>query len=67
MEVVELLKEIKEKLDIIDKRLSKIEEMLAEEELSDEEIKELEEIAKACEEGRMKTYSIEEAKKILGL
>ncbi|RLI86799.1 MAG: hypothetical protein DRP01_03460 [Archaeoglobales archaeon] len=67
MEVVELLKEIKEKLDIIDKRLSKIEEMLAEEELSDEEIKELEEIAKACEGGRMKTYSIEEAKKILGL
>ena len=37
------------------------------EELSDEEIKELEEIAKACEEGKMKTYSIEEAKRILGL
>jgi acetylglutamate kinase len=67
MEVIELLKEIKEKLDVIDKRLSRIEEMLAEEELSEEEIRELEEIAKACEEGKMKTYSIEEAKKILGL
>ena len=33
------------------------------EELSEEEIRELEEIAKACEEGRMKTYSVEEAKK----
>jgi len=63
----ELLKEIKERLNVIDKRLSRIEELLAEEELSDEEIKELEEIAKACEEGKMKTYSIEEAKKILGL
>ncbi len=63
----ELLKEIKERLDIIDRRLSRIEELLAEEELSDEEIKELEEIAKASEEGKMKTYSIEEAKKILGL
>ncbi|WP_456328266.1 hypothetical protein [Archaeoglobus sp.] len=63
----ELLKEIKERLDIINKRLSRIEELLAEEELSDEEIKELEEIAKACEEGKMKTYTIEEAKKILGL
>jgi len=63
----ELLKEIKERLDVIDKRLSRIEELLAEEELSDEEIKELEEIAKACEEGKMKTYTIEEAKKILGL
>jgi len=67
MEVIELLKEIKEKLDVIDKRLSRIEEMLAEEELSEEEIRELEEIAKACEKGKMKTYSIEEAKKILGL
>ncbi|AKG91613.1 hypothetical protein GAH_01067 [Geoglobus ahangari] len=67
MSVVELLREIKEKLEIMDKRLSKLEEELLGDELTDEEIKEVEEIIEACKTGKMKVYTLEEAKKELGL
>ncbi len=67
MEVIEMLKRIESKLEQIDKRLRRIEEELFEEELTEEEIKEIEEIAKACESGEMKVYTLNEAKKELGL
>jgi DNA-binding MarR family transcriptional regulator len=63
-EVVKLLKEIKEKLEEMDKRLRKIEDELFDE-LSEEELKEVEEILKACKTGKMKTYTLEELKKEL--
>ncbi len=67
-EVVEILKEIKEKLEEMDKRLRRIEEELFEEEgLTEEDLREIEEIAKACESGRMRVYTLEEAKRELGL
>ncbi|WP_290901059.1 hypothetical protein [Ferroglobus sp.] len=65
-EVVEILKEIKEKLDEIDKRLKKIEEELFDE-LSEEELKEVEEILEACKTGKMKTYTLEELKRELDI
>jgi cob(I)alamin adenosyltransferase len=67
MSVVELLREIKEKLEIMDKRLSRLEEELLGDELTEEEIKEVEEIIEACKTGKMKVYTLEEAKKELGL
>jgi len=36
-------------------------------ELTDEEIREVEEIIEACKTGKMKVYTLEEAKKELGL
>ncbi|WP_202319591.1 hypothetical protein [Archaeoglobus neptunius] len=65
-EAIELLREIKLKLQEIDMRLRKIEEELFDE-LSEEELKEIEEITRACESGEMRVYTIEEAKKELGL
>ena len=47
-------------------RLRKIEEELFDE-LSEKELKEIEEIARACESGEMRVYTIEEAKRELGL
>ena len=67
MEVIEMLKRIESKLEQIDKRLKRIEEELFEEELTEEEMKEIEEIAKACESGEMKVYTLNEAKKELGI
>ena len=67
MSVVELLREIKEKLEIMDKRLSRLEEELLSDELTEEEIKEVEEIIEACKTGKMKVYTLEEARKELGL
>jgi len=67
-EVLEVLKRIENKLEEMNKRLRRIEEELfEEEELTDEELKEIEEIAEACESGKMKVYTLEEAKKELGL
>ncbi len=67
-EVLEVLKRIENKLEEMDNRLRRIEEELfEEEELTDEELKEIEEIAEACESGKMKVYTLEEAKKELGL
>jgi hypothetical protein len=65
-EVVEILKAIMNKLEMIDERLSRIEEELFEE-ISDEELREIEEIIEACESGKMKVYTLEEAKKELGI
>ena len=65
-EAIELLREIKLKLQEIDMRLRKIEEELFDE-LSEKELKEIEEIARACESGEMRVYTIEEAKRELGL
>ena len=65
-EVIEILKRIENKLEEMDKRLKRIEEELFDE-LSEEELREIEEIAEACERRGMKVYTIEEAKKELGL
>lgn len=65
-EVIEILKRMENKLNEIDERLKRIEEELFDE-LSEEELREIEEIAKACERGEMKVYTLEEAKKELGL
>ncbi|AIY91154.1 hypothetical protein [Geoglobus acetivorans] len=67
MGVVELLKEIKEKLEIMDKRLSRLEDELLGDEMTNEEIREVEEIIEACKTGKMKVYTLEEAKRELGL
>ncbi|WP_456369408.1 hypothetical protein [Geoglobus sp.] len=67
MSVVELLKEIKEKLEIMDKRLSRLEDELLGDEMADEEIRDVEEIIEACKTGKMKVYTLEEAKRELGL
>jgi len=67
MSVVELLREIKEKLEILEKRLSRLEEELLGDGLTEEEIKEVEEIIEACKTGKMKVYTLEEARKESGL
>jgi len=66
-EVVEILKRIENKLEEMDKRLRRIEEFFEEEELTEEDLREIEEIVEACKSGRMKVYTLEEAKKELGL
>ncbi len=58
-EVIDLLKEIKEKIEEIDKRLRRIEVELFDE-LSDEELKELEEDLKAYKEGKLELIDLEE-------
>ncbi len=65
-ETVELLREIKLKLEEIDRRLRRIEEELFDK-LSEEELKEVKEILEACKTGKMKTYSLEELKRELGI
>ena len=67
MSVVELLREIKEELEILEKRLSRLEEELLGDGLTEEEIKEVEEIIEACKTGKMKVYTLEEARKESGL
>ena len=61
-EVIELLKEIKGKLEEIDKRLKRIEEELFDE-LSEEELRELEEDLKAYKEGKLELIDLEEVEK----
>ncbi|RLI76751.1 hypothetical protein DRP05_12255 [Archaeoglobales archaeon] len=65
-EAVELLKEIKLKLEEIDKRLRRIEEELFDE-LSEEELEEIRRDIEAYERGELETISLEESKKELGL
>ena len=65
-EVIEILKRIENKLEEMDKRLKRIEEELFDE-LSEEELREVEEILEACKTGKMKTYTLEELKKELGI
>ncbi|WP_202318396.1 hypothetical protein [Archaeoglobus neptunius] len=65
-EAIELLRRIENKLEEIDRRLRRIEEELFDE-LSEEELKEVKEILEACKTGKMKTYSLEELKKELGI
>ena len=65
-EVIEILKRIENKLEEMDKRLKRIEEELFDE-LSEEELTEVEEILEACKTGKMKTYTLEELKKELGI
>ncbi len=62
MEVIEILKEIKEKLEEIDNRLRRIEEELFDE-LSEEELKELEEDLKAYKKGKLEMIDLEEVER----
>ncbi len=64
MEVIEILKRIENKLNEIDKRLKRIEEELFEE-LSEEELRELEEDLKAYKEGRLELIDLEEVERKL--
>ena len=66
-EVVEILKRIENKLEEMDKKLRRIEEFFEEEVLTEEDLRGIEEIVEACESGRMKVYTLEEAKKELGI
>ena len=61
-EVIELLKEIKNKLDRIDERLSRIEEELFDE-FSEEEFEGIQRDISAYEKGELKTITLEELKK----
>ncbi len=65
-EVIEILKRIENKLEEMDKRLKRIEKELFDE-LSEEELTEVEEILEACKTGKMKIYTLEELKKELGI
>ncbi len=65
-EVIGILRRIENKLEEIDKRLRRIEEEFFEK-LSEEELREVEEILEACKTGKMKTYTLEELKKDLGI
>ncbi|MET1123713.1 MAG: hypothetical protein ABWW66_00420 [Archaeoglobaceae archaeon] len=66
-EAIELLRRIESKLEEIEKRLRRLEEELIGDEITEDEFKEIEEIARACETGEMKVYTLKEAKKELGL
>jgi O-phosphoseryl-tRNA(Cys) synthetase len=63
-EVIELLKEIKNKLDRIDERLSRIEEELFDE-FSEDELEEIKRDIEAYEKGELETITLEELKKEL--
>jgi len=63
-EVIELLKEIKNKLDRIDERLSRIEEELFDE-FSEEELEEIKRDIEAYEKSELETITLEELKKEL--
>ncbi len=58
-ETVELLRRIESKLEEIDRRLRRIEEELFDE-LSEEELKELEEDLKAYKEGKLELVDLEQ-------
>ncbi len=62
-EVVEILKRLEE----MDKRLRRIEKLFEEEELTEEDLREIKETVEACKSGRMKVYTLEEAKRVLGI
>jgi len=66
MEVIEILKEIKEKLEVIDKRLRRMENELFDE-LSEKELEEIKKDIEAYERGELETTSLEELKKELGI
>ena len=63
-DVIELLKEIKNKLDRIDERLSRIEEELFDE-FSEDELEEIKRDIEAYEKGELETITLEELKKEL--
>ncbi len=63
-EAIELLREIKLKLEEMDRRLRRIEEELFDE-LGEEELKELEEDLKAYKEGKLELIDLEEVEKRL--
>ncbi|WP_457550806.1 hypothetical protein [Archaeoglobus sp.] len=65
-EVVEILRRIESKLDEMDKRLKRIEKELFDE-ISEKELEEIKEILEACKTGKMKTYTLEEVKRELGI
>ncbi|MBO8180836.1 MAG: hypothetical protein H0Z19_10250 [Archaeoglobus sp.] len=66
MEVIEILKEIKERLEEIDKRLRRMEEELFDG-LSEKELEEIKRDIEAYERGELETISLEELKKELGI
>jgi predicted nucleic acid-binding Zn-ribbon protein len=61
-EVIEILKRIESKLEEIDERLKRIEEELFDE-LSEEELRELEMDLKAYKEGKLEMIDLEEVEK----
>ncbi|WP_290596497.1 MULTISPECIES: hypothetical protein [unclassified Archaeoglobus] len=65
-EAIEILKEIKLKLEEIDKRLKRIEEEIFDE-LSEEEIEEIRKDIEAYEKGELETISLKELKKEIGI
>lgn len=65
-EILEMLKAIMAKLEEIDERLKRIENEFFDE-LSEEELKELEEDIKAYKRGELELISLEELKKELGI
>lgn len=66
MEVIEILKEIKEKLEEIDKRLRRMEDELFDD-VSEKELEEIKRDIEAYERGELETISLEELKKELGI
>lgn len=66
MEVIEILKEIKERLEEIDKRLRRMEEEFFDG-LSEKELEEIKRDIEAYERGELETISLEELKKELGI
>ncbi len=63
-EVIEILKRIENKLDEMDKRLRRIEEEFFDE-LSEDELRELEEDLKAYREGKLEMIDLEEIEREL--
>ncbi len=63
-EVIEILKKIENKLDEMDKRLRRIEEEFFDE-LSENELRELEDDLKAYREGKLEMIDLEEIEKDL--
>ncbi|WP_048091850.1 hypothetical protein [Geoglobus acetivorans] len=63
-DVIEVLKRIEDKLDEMDKRLRRIEEEFFDE-LSEEELRELEEDLKAYKEGKLELTDFEEIEREL--
>jgi len=61
VDVMKELREIKDKMEELEKKLS----ILIEEEIPEEELKEVEEILEACKTGKINTYTLGELKKEL--
>ncbi len=66
VEAIELLREIKLKLEEMDRRLRRIEEELFDK-LSEEELEEIRRDIEAYERGELETISLEELKEELGI